>query len=126
MQWLLNCPSGFSLFTDHNNLTYVFRPFRTSPVLSSHTASKLIRWALKLSAFRYTIAHVPGRDNLWPDLLTRWAAPAARARVSAVLLSPLTPALDEDFVWPNASELRRVQDVVLLSDPVEQGHPTRD
>jgi hypothetical protein len=84
MDWLLHCPSGFSLFTDHNNLIYVFNLHRLTPGISSHTASKLTRWALSLSAFRYTIEHVPGSENILSDLLTCWAAPHARARVSAM------------------------------------------
>jgi hypothetical protein len=32
VNWLLNCPSGFSLVTDHNNLTYAFDPHRIMPV----------------------------------------------------------------------------------------------
>jgi hypothetical protein len=114
MNWLLNWPSGFSLFTDHNNLTYVFDPHRISPGLSSHTASKLIRWALKLSTLRYTIEHVPGDQNLWPDLLTRWAAPAQRARISALFKALLNPELDAEIVWPVAAEIRRVQDAALF------------
>jgi Integrase zinc binding domain len=114
MNWLLNCPSGFSLFTDHSNLIYVFDPHRISHGLSSNTASKLTRWALKLCTLRYTIEHAPGDQNLWPDLLTRWAAPAQRARVSALFKAPLNPDLDTEFVWAVAAEIRRVQDAALV------------
>jgi RNase H-like domain found in reverse transcriptase len=114
LDWLLHCPAGFSLFTDHNNLTYVVNPHRLTPGISSHTASKLTRWALKISAFKYTIEHVPGPEKLWSDLLTRWAAPQWRAWVSAVFLAPLAPSTDEGFIWPTAQEIRRVQDAASL------------
>jgi hypothetical protein len=36
--------------------------------------------------------------------------------MSAVLMSPLNPSLDSDFIFPNAAESRRVQDAALISD----------
>jgi hypothetical protein len=64
LDWLLLRPEGFSLFTDHNNLIYVFNPYGSGKLVSSHTAAKLIRWALKLGNYAYTIEHVPGGQNL--------------------------------------------------------------
>jgi RNase H-like domain found in reverse transcriptase len=75
LYWLLQRPDGFSLFTDHNNLVYVFHPYDRNSTIATHTAAKLIRWALRLSTYRYTIEHVPGDDNVWADIFTRWAAP---------------------------------------------------
>jgi hypothetical protein len=115
LSWLLHRPDGFSIFTDHHNLTYIFNPYGHNPGLSSHTAAKLLRWALKLSSYRHTIEHVPGVENIWPDLLTRWAAPMARGRVSALMLAPLSPTEDVDFVWPTAAEVRTTQDQYVNS-----------
>jgi RNase H-like domain found in reverse transcriptase/Integrase zinc binding domain len=113
LDWLLKRPDGFSFFRDHQNLTYIFHPHGQIPSLSAHTAAKLTRWAIKLSSYRYTIEHVPGSDNLWSDMLTRWGAPIVRARVSAVMIAPLSPALEADFEWPSPSEIRRLQDSSL-------------
>jgi RNase H-like domain found in reverse transcriptase len=109
LDWLLLRPEGFSLFTDHNNLVYVFNPYGLNASIATHTAAKLIRWALKLSSYSYTIEHVTGLDNLWSDLLTRWAAPTFRARMSALTVVPTASSSDEEFVWPDAAELQRVQ-----------------
>ena len=38
--------------------------------MTRHTASKLMRWALKLSAFHYVVEHLPGERNVWADMLT--------------------------------------------------------
>jgi RNase H-like domain found in reverse transcriptase len=75
LDWLLLRPEGFSLFTDHKNLIYVFNLHGSGSSFSSHTAAKLIRWALKLGSYSYNIEHVAGHENLWSDMLTRWAAP---------------------------------------------------
>lgn len=42
-----------SIFTDHYNLVYLYDPQGRDPGISRHTASKLMRWAIKRSAFRY-------------------------------------------------------------------------
>ncbi len=60
-----------SIFTDHANLVYLFDPYGRHPGISRHTASKLMRWAIKLSAFRYVIEHVPDERNGWADMLIR-------------------------------------------------------
>lgn len=44
-----------SLYTDHANLVYIFDPYGSNPEMSRHTANKLMRWTLKLSAYRYII-----------------------------------------------------------------------
>ena len=41
--------------------------------MSKVKAAKLNRWATILSQKRYTIMHISGEENLWADLLTRWA-----------------------------------------------------
>jgi len=46
-----------SLFTDHANLTYIFDPVGQNPGIARHTANKLMRWALRLSGYRYVIEH---------------------------------------------------------------------
>lgn len=42
-----------SVFTDHANLVHILQPLGQSLVVSRHTTSKLMRWAIKLSALRY-------------------------------------------------------------------------
>jgi hypothetical protein len=113
LDWLLQRADGFSLFTDHHNLLYVFNPNGSHGAQSAHSAAKLIRWALKLSSYRYTIEHVSGSDNVWSDMLTRWAAPSLQVRASVLMLAPVAPTLDSSFIWPTPREIRLVQDAAI-------------
>ena len=61
-----------NVFTDNANLVYLYDPYGQNPGISRQTASKLMRWAIKLSAFRYLMIHLPGDQNVWADMLTRW------------------------------------------------------
>jgi len=51
----------FTVRTDHKNLVY----------LSNLTVSKLVRWRVLLSEFRFEIEHIPGAQNVVVDGLTR-------------------------------------------------------
>lgn len=53
-----------SIYTDHVNLVYMYDPYGRNPGIGHHTAKKLMRWALKLSAFRYVVEHIPGERNV--------------------------------------------------------------
>jgi hypothetical protein len=88
LDWLLLRPEGFSLFTDHNNLVYGFNPYGFNVSIATHTAAKLICWALKISSYSYKIDHVTSLASIWSDLLTRWAAPTLRARMGALTVVP--------------------------------------
>jgi RNase H-like domain found in reverse transcriptase/Integrase zinc binding domain/Integrase core domain len=117
--WLLQTSAGFSLFTDHRNLCFIFDPFASNPGISNYTGSKLLRWALRLSQYRYEIEHVRGKDNIWADILTRWAAPAQpRARISGVFCVPVPSSSADSFTWPSSEEIRSAQIAALSSRPV--------
>ncbi|KAE9028490.1 hypothetical protein PR003_g12363 [Phytophthora rubi] len=80
---------------------------------------------MKLMNFRYVVEHVPGPDNVWADMISRWAgnhAPAATLkRIKAVRRQQmpsmpipssrprLRPLDDENFVWPTLEELMTIQ-----------------
>ena len=53
----------FIIETDHRPLVYM-RNFKGKN-------SRLVRWALSLQPFRFTIVHIPGAENHGPDLLSR-------------------------------------------------------
>jgi hypothetical protein len=125
LDWLLQRSDGFSLFTDRHNLLYVFNPYGQHGSQSAHSAAKLIRWALRLSSYRYTIEYVPGPENVWSEMLTRWAAPPVLARISAIMLAPVAPSLDESFVWSTAQEVRLIQDAVRVDTTTEDGQPLK-
>ena len=115
LDYLLLRPQGFDLYTDHRNLTFIFSPLAVSPHLSKAALNKIERWALLLSAFRYTVSHIPGPENCWADLLSRWAAPFNQPSLSlpALLRAPVAPELDPDFHWPNLPALRTSQQAAL-------------
>ena len=69
---MTSTPQGFDLFTDHNNLVFIFDPRSLVPDLGEAAVRKVIRWAVKMGAYNYTCAHISGLDNLWPDMLGRW------------------------------------------------------
>jgi RNase H-like domain found in reverse transcriptase len=60
------------LSTDHANLIYIFDPTGQNRGIQRHTSSKLMRWALRLFGYRYTIKHLAGGTNVPADLLTLW------------------------------------------------------
>src|ERR1043165_1213171 len=51
----------FILRTDHRNLKY----------LHAGSSAKLTRWRLRLQDYHFTVEHIPGRDNLIPDVMSR-------------------------------------------------------
>lgn len=53
----------FEVITDHSSLVWLMR----QPNLSG----RLARWVLKLQAFKFTVSHRKGRDNVVPDALSR-------------------------------------------------------
>jgi hypothetical protein len=98
-----------SIFTDHANLIYIFDPTGQNPGIQRHTASKLMRWALRLSGYRYTIEHLAGGRNLWADLLTRWAGQVPKATKVIKLAKLMTAPIDSmknELDWPTRDELR--------------------
>ena len=74
-------PEGFRVFTDHRNLAYLFS---ADPTQKLPARSRLARWAMRLQAYRYTIEHIAGEDNLWADLLSRWGANQVKFACRAV------------------------------------------
>lgn len=60
-----------------------------------------MRWAIKLSAFRYVAVHLPGEDNVWAGTLTCWAmqpkniSNSSKATdIKQLILAPVRPSLD--------------------------------
>ncbi|KAL5509095.1 hypothetical protein EMCRGX_G004382 [Ephydatia muelleri] len=62
----------FTIFTDHKPLKHLFGEDKPVPPMAS---ARLQRWALKLSACQYKIAHKPGKDNANADVLSRLPLP---------------------------------------------------
>jgi hypothetical protein len=67
----------FQLLTDHDSLKY----HKTMDKMSG----RLARWIEQMSEFHYDLAHIPGKDNVVADALSR------RADLAAMRALPTTP-----------------------------------
>ncbi len=72
LDYMLSCDPITRVFTDHRNLLSDFNPVSMEPSLGRHKVLKVVRWALFLSAFMYSIEYVHGDVNTWSDIMTRW------------------------------------------------------
>lgn len=115
LHWLTATPSGFDLFTDHNNLVFIFDPLSLIPDLSQSCVRKVLRWAVRLSIYNYVCYHISGEDNVWADLLGRWSAVPIVRRL--LFIPPLLSSADADFVWPQPEELQRLQSAATNTRP---------
>lgn len=73
MHWLLYTTSGFDLFTDHNNLIFLFDTTSVTANLSAETLHKVLHWAVRLTMYDYTFFHISGTYKVCADLLGRWS-----------------------------------------------------
>ena len=82
--------------------------------MSKVKAAKLNRWATILSQKRYTIVHISGEENVWADLLTRWAISSPKLPTTAShnstpqlsLKSNKTPNNDKHDIHHQASSFK--------------------
>lgn len=114
------------VYTDHANLLYIYDPVGRNPGIAKHTACKLARWALKLNEFRFVIEHVSGDENIWADILTRWAVQprneiyiSSRQALKSVMLAPLNPALHKDLDWPKKIDIKESQRKYRKFKPID-------
>lgn len=117
MHWLVANPDGFDLFTDHNNLIFLFDPLAVRADLSQNTLRKVLRWAVHLSYYNYTCIHIKGVDNVWADLLGRWSQPATVRRL--ITIPPLPSSSSDDFEWPTEGEIIHTQNQAANSRPAD-------
>eukprot|EP00178_Gracilaria_changii_P000257 TRINITY_DN1027_c0_g1_i1.p2 TRINITY_DN1027_c0_g1~~TRINITY_DN1027_c0_g1_i1.p2 ORF type:complete len:1106 (+),score=114.18 TRINITY_DN1027_c0_g1_i1:5972-9289(+) len=115
MHWLAATAAGFDLFTDHNNLIFLFDPLSLVPDLSQSSTRKVLRWAVRLSAYSYTCFHINGLDNVWADMLTRWSAPKTVRRLVMITLLPTSH--NEAFCWPSTNEIAQLQQTHSATRP---------
>ena len=90
MHWLAATSEGLDLFTEHNNLIFLFDPLAVVPDLSQTSLRKVLRWAVRLSMYNYTCFHIKGTDNVWADLLGRWSAGHTIRRLIRITELPTT------------------------------------
>lgn len=123
LDFLLTRIKPFYIMTDHKNLQYIFAP---NNELKTATRHKISRWALALSSFRYEIHHIPGEENVWADLLSRWAKPLINTiTIKTIRLHPFEP--NSDFVFPTLDEIiftqqKYINEVEARSDLTTEMH----
>jgi len=61
------------------------------------------------ASFKDFIEYLPGEDNLWPGILSRWMPKPSKARMMALRAS-ITPLLEKDFSWPSIFEMQQCQE----------------
>ncbi|KAE9344158.1 hypothetical protein PF008_g9348 [Phytophthora fragariae] len=82
-------------------------------------------------SFWYVIEHVPGEQNVWGDLLSRWGAGStasseqAAVRVTRLaVIERVSPLEDPEFVWPTENEIRTLQELARSADPNDEHDAT--
>ena len=108
-EYLLHCPGGFNLYTDHQNLRYIFNPHSIIASVPKYTAAKLQRWDVLIMAYHYKIHDISGVENIWVDLLSRWGSPVQTVCAIYEEPRPLSPSLDSNYVWPTMSTIVKAQ-----------------
>jgi hypothetical protein len=124
LDYLLLRPGGFRMFCDHRNLIHIFAPGKE---IKKHVRGKLLRWANRLMEYNYVIEHIEGPNNVWADMVSRWAnrpkaklnkftyrkhahkkrKSQARSTINVALLRPLD---SESFIWPTLEEIKQAQE----------------
>ena len=105
--------------TDHANLLQLYDPEGSRYHIPRYAMNKMMRWATKLSALNYVIEHIPGDENVWADMLSRWGnhqstgIQAIRVKMGSLVLAPVSPSLNEDYDWPRMADIIAAQPTSL-------------
>ena len=123
MEYLLMAASEFSIFSDHRNLKFIYNPHSVDPTLAKHTVHKLQRWALKLAVFCYEIEFIPGEENVWADMMSRWCQEKGRevkmAKLkltanSRLFMAPVEAEIcEEDWQMPTPQDILMAQKAAI-------------
>lgn len=111
LDYLMLGEQSVHVFTDHRNLLYVFAPCALIPTTGRHIVSKVQRWAMYLSRFKYVIEHIDGERNIFADILTRWTRGYRLNEIPVLKIQSLVQIADQvvpsavDIVWPTTQSL---------------------
>lgn len=67
-----------TLLTDRANLIFIYDPYGRNKGIYWQTESKQMRWEIKISTVKCAIEHLPGKRNVWADMITIWAGNSPR------------------------------------------------
>lgn len=65
MHWIVSTPHGLDLYTENNNLIFLFDPLSVAPDMSQTSLRKVLQCAVKLSIYSYTCYHIKDEENVW-------------------------------------------------------------
>lgn len=117
----------FTVVTDHSSLIWVFKTQKPS--------TRLIRWALRLQEFSFSVEYRKGKYNTVPDALSR--APTDHIKPTALTCAAVMPAqkedreelpITDDVLWQaqqSDPEIMKVYDEILTSGDVDVSKVTR-
>ena len=93
----------FILYSDHKPLQYLLSESKQTP---THASSHIQRWALILSAYKYTIQYKPGKNLSHADALSRLPLPDC----------PTTVPMPQDVV----STLNHISESIISIAKIQQ------
>lgn len=93
--WLAASPSGFDLYTDNNNLIFIFDRTSIQLDISQGSLRNVLRWAVQMSMYDYICIHIRGTDNIWAHVFTRWTIPVTISCL--VSIPPLPISFADEF-----------------------------
>ena len=102
---------GSNIFCDHRNLAYIFSPQPCGVTLSNAASQRLAVWRAYMNQFNYVIQHIPGENDHWGDLLSRWRVLDSESLVRANVIASIAPPTG-DYQMPSNREMKDRQDVV--------------
>lgn len=85
------------------------------PFFGKHKILRVVRWAPYLRTLAYRIEHVPGYDNIWPEIMTRWMRgyrkPSSIRRVAPTFKfdGATLPPDSNQFKWPSFTDTDAAQ-----------------
>lgn len=98
-----------NIFTYRSILVYPYDPFGQNTVISSHTASKIIRWALELYEFRNVIEHVCDEMSTQLAVRPKSIVPQGQvgnATISALMFVQINASYYQSLDCPTANQIR--------------------
>jgi hypothetical protein len=110
----------FTLRTDHRNLTFMNESFK----------GRVIRWKLAIQEFDFSVEHIPGKDNVVADHLSRdlpWKSQNEKieellsdfsGHPSQIVVTMLVKDIDTSMQPTHMEELMAIQSDIRLPDEI--------
>ncbi|KAL0213002.1 hypothetical protein RCL1_006628 [Eukaryota sp. TZLM3-RCL] len=98
----------FVLLTDHRNLTFLH---------SAPLTNRLVhRWLPILAQFEFSILHIDGPSNNWPDLLSRLITPINRINIINDVETNFSQRLQENQLLESTSDPEQISKCTMEGD----------